>query len=80
MIVGVSLGQQGTSWAQTQLREILNSPGINAHVMPGNQFMMSFAKQNFDSDGTLTNQQTVDFLTKCFESFLKFTSINLLKV
>lgn len=76
MIVGVSLGQQGTSWAQTQLREILNSPGINAQVLPGNQFMLSFAKKQLDSAGQLNDLKTVQFLEKCFESFQKFVVTN----
>lgn len=72
MIVGASLGQQGTSWAQTQLREILNSPGINAQVLPGNQFMLSFAKQQLDATGQLTDNRTIQFLEKCFKAFQRF--------
>lgn len=75
MIVGVSLGVQGTSFAQTQLREILNSPGINAQVLSGNQFMLGHAKQMFDS-GKLTDEKTIVFLEKCFESFTKFIQMN----
>lgn len=76
MIVGASLGQQGTSWAQTQLREILNSPGINAQVLPGNQFMLSFASQKFDEQGQMTDARTVEFLEKCFGSFQRFVQTN----
>jgi len=72
MVVGASLGQQGTSFAQTQLREILNSPGLNAHVLSGNQFMLGFAKQQFNEAGQLTDDRTLKFLTTCFETFQQF--------
>lgn len=72
MIIGASLGQQGTSWAQTQLREILNSPGVSAQVLPGNQFMLSFAKQQLNEAGDLVEEKTIKFLEKCFASFLIF--------
>lgn len=72
MVVGVSLGQQGTSFAQTQLREILNSPGLNAHVLSGNQFMMGFAKKQFDKNGQLTDERTLGFLTQCLQTFQQF--------
>ena len=40
MIVGTSLGIQGTVRAQTNLRQILDSPGVDAKVMPGSEFML----------------------------------------
>ncbi|GAK48699.1 putative fumarate reductase [Secundilactobacillus oryzae JCM 18671] len=76
MIIGASLGQQGTSWAQTQLREILNSPGVNARVLSGNQFMLSFAKQQLNEAGNLTNEKTIHFLDQCFASFEQFVQVN----
>ncbi len=38
MIVGCSYYDQGTSRAQLHLRQILDAPGVNAIVMPGNEF------------------------------------------
>lgn len=77
MIVGTSLGQQGTSFAQTQLREILNAPGVNARLLSGNQFMLGFAKEQFDNRGNLINQKTVTFLAQCFDAFQVFVRANL---
>ncbi|POD88918.1 Fumarate reductase (quinol) [Lactiplantibacillus plantarum subsp. plantarum] len=34
MLVGTSLGIQGTCRAQGDLRRILNSPGVDAQVLP----------------------------------------------
>jgi len=69
MIVGTSLGIQGTSRAQDELRLILNSPGVGATVLPGNEFMLSFAPKAFDDQGQLIDQPTVNFLESCFTHF-----------
>lgn len=73
MIVGTSLSQQGTSFAQTQLREILNSPGLNARVLSGNEFMLGHAKNQFNENGELVDSRTVSFLEQCFNNFLSLT-------
>ncbi|HBF74460.1 MAG TPA: NADPH-dependent FMN reductase, partial [Lactobacillus sp.] len=36
-IVGASYHTQGSSRAQLHLKQILESPGVNAYVMPGNE-------------------------------------------
>lgn len=74
MVIGTSLGQQGTSFAQTQLREILNSPGVNARVLSGHQFMLGFAKKQFDEEQNLTDARTVSFLEQCFDAFKAFVN------
>ncbi|VDG23961.1 NAD(P)H-dependent oxidoreductase [Lactiplantibacillus mudanjiangensis] len=71
MIVGTSLGIQGTSRAQDELRQILNAPGVGAIVLPGNEFMLSFAPKAFDDQGALTDAHTVSFLESCFQHFIK---------
>ena len=38
MVVGASYYDQGTSRSQLHLRQILDAPGVNALVMPGNEF------------------------------------------
>jgi NAD(P)H-dependent FMN reductase len=76
MIVGTSLGAQGTSFAQTQLREILNSPGLNASVLPCNEFMLGHAKEMFNEHGKLTDKKTLDFLDSCFNSFTRFIAMH----
>ena len=40
MIVGASYYDQGSSRAQLHLRQILDAPGVNAIVLPGNEFLL----------------------------------------
>ncbi|MFR3729309.1 flavocytochrome c [Lacrimispora sp.] len=75
MIVGVSLGTQGSSRAQLHLRQILDAPGVEANVMPGYEFLLGNADKAFDEDGNLKNEGTVDFLEICFLRFLRFAKI-----
>ncbi|VDG20980.1 FAD-binding dehydrogenase [Lactobacillus sp.] [Lactiplantibacillus mudanjiangensis] len=72
MIVGTSLGIQGTVRAQMNLRQILDSPGVDAKVLPGNEFMLPQAAKQFDDRGQLMDQGSVDFLKQCFDNFLMF--------
>ncbi|KRM95754.1 fumarate reductase, flavoprotein subunit precursor [Liquorilactobacillus aquaticus DSM 21051] len=76
MIVGASLGVQGTARAQDNLRQILNSPGVNAFVMPGHEFLLSNAKEQFDNQSQLTNNKTTSFLEECFTHYLQFVADN----
>ncbi|MFD1420416.1 FAD-binding protein [Lactiplantibacillus songbeiensis] len=75
MIVGTSLGIQGTSRAQDELRLILNSPGVGATVLPGNEFMLSFAPKAFDDQGCLVDQKTISFLESCFAHFTQLVKM-----
>lgn len=75
MIVGASLGTQGSSRAQLHLRQILDAPGVEANVMPGYEFLLGSADKAFDEDGNLINEGTVDFLEICFLRFLRFAKI-----
>lgn len=74
MIVGASLGVQGTSRAQDNLHQILNSPGVNSFVLPGYEFLLGNAKQKFDDQNNLTDIKTVEFLDECFDHFIRFTA------
>ena len=67
MIVGASYDVQGSSRAQLHLRQILDAPGVNATVMPGNEFLLGRAHQAFDENGQLKDQRTVDFFGKLFQ-------------
>lgn len=81
MIVGASYDIQGSSRAQLHLRQILDAPGVNATVMPGNEFLLGRAHQAFDEDGNLKEQRTIDFLESCFRKFIRFTEVaNILNV
>ena len=48
MIVGASYYDQGSSRAQLHLRQILDAPGVNAIVLPGNEFLLGKVKEAFD--------------------------------
>lgn len=72
MMVGTSLGLQGTCRAQEDLRTILNAPGVGAWVLPGNEFMLSRAAAAFDAQGDLTDASTGQFLESCFNHFQQF--------
>lgn len=76
MIIGASLGTQGSSRAQLHLRQILDAPGVEANVMPGYEFLLGNANRAFDEAGNLTNEGTVDFLEVCFLRFLRFAAIS----
>ncbi|MFD0898272.1 NADPH-dependent FMN reductase [Loigolactobacillus binensis] len=76
MLVGTSLGVQGTSRAQDNLRQILNSPGLAAKVMAGNEFLLGLGKQKFNEKGQLIDQGTIAFLDECFDQFLELTQAN----
>ncbi|CAM4077860.1 NADPH-dependent FMN reductase [Streptococcus penaeicida] len=75
MLVGASYSEQGSSRAQIHLRQILDAPGVNANVMPGNEFLLGYAHKAFDQEGNLKDERTVDFLETCFYRFIRFASI-----
>jgi fumarate reductase flavoprotein subunit len=75
MIVGASLGTQGSSRAQLHLRQILDAPGVDANVMPGYEFLLGNASKAFDDAGNLSNEGTIDFLEICFLRFMRFANI-----
>lgn len=72
MIVGTSIGEQGTVRAQMNLRQILDSPGLEAQVMPSNEFMLADAGNQFDSNNRLKDASSQAFLVDCFDNFLEF--------
>ncbi|MDK6804679.1 flavocytochrome c [Aerococcus sp. UMB7834] len=75
MIVGASYSVQGSSRSQLHLRQILDAPGVNAIVMPGNEFLLGRAHEAFDEDGKLKDKRTVQFLSSCFRKFKRFTEV-----
>ncbi|GBG94413.1 FMN reductase [Ligilactobacillus salitolerans] len=75
MIVGTSITKQGSASAQLALRQIFDAPGVGGIVMPGNEFLLSSSRTAFDAAGNLKDQGTVDFLGKCFKTFLKFIQV-----
>lgn len=75
MIIGASYHDQGSSRAQLNLRQILESPGVNAITMPGNEFLLGNVKTAFDAQGNLKDERTVDFLRSTLQKFLKFVEV-----
>ncbi len=75
MIVGASYYDQGTSRAQTHLREILDALGVNAYTLPGNEFLLEKAKEAFDDEGNIISQDTVNFLETCLDNFIKYVEV-----
>lgn len=75
MIVGASYYDQGSSRAQLHLRQILDAPGVNAMVMPGNEFLLGKVKEAFDENGDLKDTGTTKFLGSCLEKFMKFVNM-----
>ncbi|AQW20614.1 NADPH-dependent oxidoreductase [Lentilactobacillus curieae] len=75
MIIGASYFTQGSSRAQLHLRQILEAPGVNAVVLPGNEVLVGDVKNAFDSLGNLKNQGTVDFIHETLRKFIKFVKV-----
>lgn len=75
MIVGASYHVQGSSRAQLHLRQILEAPGVNAIVLPGNEFLLGDVKTAFDDNGNLKDEGTVKFLDSTVKKFIKFAKV-----
>lgn len=75
MIIGASYFKQGSSRAQLDLRQILDSPGVNAIVLPGNEFLLGNVKEAFDEAGNLKDEGTQNFLGLCLDKFLRFIEV-----
>lgn len=75
MIVGASYYDQGSSRAQLDLRQILDAPGINAMVLPGNEFLLGEVKSAFDENDNLKDKETRTFLMSTLGKFLKFVNL-----
>lgn len=75
MIVGASYHTQGSSRAQLHLRQILEAPGVNAIVLPGNEFLLGDVKSAFDENGDLKDERTTNFLQATLQNFIKFARV-----
>lgn len=76
MITGASYGSLGSSRAQAQLRQILDSPEIKARIMPSSEFLLGHSLQAFDDDGNLKDEDIVKELDGLFQDFLQFVNIS----
>ncbi|KPC98070.1 hypothetical protein LR69_03693 [Geobacillus sp. BCO2] len=64
----------GTIRAQLHLRQILQSPGLAAKVLPpaGNEVLINFVNQKFDESGQLTDAATIQLLDQVIERFVQW--------
>ena len=75
MVIGASYYDQGSSRAQVHLRQILNAPGVNAIVMPGNEFLLGEVRSAFDENDNLKDKATINFLETVLKKFVKFVKM-----
>lgn len=70
MIVGGSGGVLGTVRAQMHLRQILNSPGVSALPLPGNEVFIGTLHEKLDDSGDLIHEPTIQFLDNVMTNFI----------
>lgn len=75
LLLGVSEENQASLMAQMHLKEIFTSPGLEAFIMPGNDFLMLKAQEIFDPDGMLIDEISQDYLEHCIERFKKYADL-----
>jgi len=76
MITGASYGSLGSSRAQSQLRQILDSPELKARIMPSSEFLLGHSLQAFDEQGNLKDTAASKQLDGLFKDFLQFVEIS----
>ncbi len=76
MITGASYGTLGSSRAQAQLRQILDSPELKARIMPSSEFLLSHSLQAFDEAGNLLDAEQTEKLEGLFADFLTFVQVS----
>ncbi|WP_123039624.1 NADPH-dependent FMN reductase [Cohnella candidum] len=71
MVAGVSGGSRGTLRAQLQLRQILQSNGVNVKLLPpaGNEVLIGDAAQKFDETGALVDQELIAYMDGVMKRF-----------
>lgn len=76
MIVGGTAGALGTVRAQIHLRQILNSPGISALTLPGNEVLIGAIHEKLDASGKLIHEPTVNFINNVMNNFIDWIQKN----
>jgi NAD(P)H-dependent FMN reductase len=74
MIVGVTPGVLGTVRAQVHLRQILNSPGMGALTLPGNEVFIGNINEKLDESGNLIHEPTIQFLDTVMNHFINWAN------
>lgn len=76
MITGASYGSLGSSRAQAQLRQNLDSPELKARIMPSSEFLLGHSLEAFDENDNLKDEQIIQQLDGLFKDFLQFVDIS----
>lgn len=71
MLMGASTGPLGTVRAQMQLRQVLESPMINAHVTRSIECLVTNAAELFNDHGDLTSEKSIKVMDQQFNEFKK---------
>lgn len=75
LVIGASYYEQGSGRAQLDLKQILEAPGVNAYTMPGNEFLLSYAREAFDENGRLKDESTTKFLASVLGEFKAYVEM-----
>lgn len=75
MVVGASYGTLGSSRAQLQLQQMLDSPELKARTMPSSEFLLNHSLHAFDEAGDLVDPKKVKELEAIFADFLIFINL-----
>lgn len=68
-IMGSSMGILGSVKAQMHLRDILFASGLNSPVLGGNEVYVGAVHEKFDTEGNLTDKETIAFLDSVITNF-----------
>lgn len=78
LILGASMGNLGTVKAQIHLRDILDTMGVGAYVLPaagGNDLFIGAVHEKFDETGRLADETTVQFIDTVVKRFKNFIAL-----
>lgn len=75
LVIGASYYEQGSGRAQLDLKQILEAPGVNAYTMPGNEFLLGYAREAFDENGRLRDEITIEFLASVLGEFKAYVEM-----
>lgn len=76
MVVGASYGTLGASRAQAHVRQILDSPELQARIMPSSELLVDHSLGIFDENGNLNNDEKITRLNELFKDFETFVEIS----
>ena len=69
-ILGSSSGSIGTARAQAEIRKVLNSPGIAALNLPGNEFLIGNVQDKFDENENFIDERAIKKLDRVIDKYM----------